>query len=165
VSIVSVEKDVERLSLALVAEFDAPVERVWQLWADPRRLERWWGPPTHPATVERHELEPGGEVTYFMTGPDGATTRGWWRVTHVEPPSALRFIDGFAEPDGTPSASMPTTSVHVRLREREGGTRMELRFVFASAEHMAQLERWGAFEVFPRSVAQMDAIVNEQESR
>jgi hypothetical protein len=35
-----------RPELVLVAEFDAPIERVWQLWADPRQLERWWGPPT-----------------------------------------------------------------------------------------------------------------------
>jgi hypothetical protein len=36
---------------------------------------------------------------------------------------------------------------------------MELRFVFASSEHMEQLERWGAFEVFPQSVAQMDGVL------
>lgn len=42
-SIVSVEKDLDSLSLVLVAEFHAPIERVWQLWADPRRLEGWWG--------------------------------------------------------------------------------------------------------------------------
>jgi uncharacterized protein YndB with AHSA1/START domain len=158
-SIVSIEKDLERLSLTLVAEFAAPVERVWQLWADPRRLERWWGPPSHPATVETHALEPGGEVTYFMTGPDGVRTHGWWRVTHVDPPRALRFTDGFAGQDGA-----PTTDVHVQLAEHEGATRMELRFVFASAEHMRRLEQWGAFEVFPQSVAQMDALITEQES-
>jgi len=32
-------------------------------------------------------------------------------------------------------------------------------FTFESGEHMAMLERWGAFDVFPQSVAQMDAIV------
>ena len=26
-------------------------------------------PPSHPATVEEHDLTPGGEVTYVMTGP------------------------------------------------------------------------------------------------
>ena len=36
---------------------------------------------------------------------------------------------------------------------------MELRFVFASSEHMQRLERWGAFEVFPQSVGQMDALL------
>ena len=102
--LVRVEKDVERLSLTLVADFDAPIERVWQLWADPRQLERWWGPPTHPSTVETHDLVPGGEVTYFMTGPEGETSRGWWRITAVDPPSSLEFVDGFANRDGTPNA-------------------------------------------------------------
>ena len=158
-SIVSVEKDVERLALVLVAEFDAPIERVWELWADPRQLERWWGPPTHPATVVTHDLTAGGEVTYFMTGPGGEQTRGWWRITSVAPPSSLEFTDGFANQDWTPNAATPTTVVQVRLTEQERGTRMVLRFVFASAEHMQRLERRGAFEVFPQSVAQMDDVL------
>jgi uncharacterized protein YndB with AHSA1/START domain len=161
-SIVSVEKDYDSLSLVLVADFDAPIERVWQLWADPRQLERWWGPPTHPAAVETHELAPGGEVAYVMTGPQGETSRGWWRVTAVEPPRSLEFTDGFANDDGTPNPETPTTAVNMRLAERDGGTRMELRFVFASTEHMQQLERWGAFDVFPQSVRQMDSLVAEE---
>jgi len=158
-SVVSVEKDFDSLSLILVAEFDAPIERVWQLWADPRQLERWWGPPAYPATVDRHHLVPGGEVTYVMTGPAGETSRGWWRVTSVEPPRSLEFTDGYANRDGTPNAAQPTTAVQVRLAEQDGGTRMELRFVFDSSEHMERLERGGAFEVFPQSVGQMDAVL------
>jgi uncharacterized protein YndB with AHSA1/START domain len=160
VSIVSVEKDFESLSLVLVAEFDAPIERVWQLWADPRLLERWWGPPSHPATVEKHDLVAGGEVTYVMTGPDGGKSRGWWRVASVDPPRSLEFTDGFANQDGTPNAAMPTTAAQVRLTEQNGGTRMELRFIYDSREHMEQLERWGAFEVFRQSVGQMDALLD-----
>jgi uncharacterized protein YndB with AHSA1/START domain len=159
-TIVSVDKDLEALTLTFVAEFDAPIERVWQLWADPRQLERWWGPPTHPSTVEEHDLAAGGEVAYFMTGPDGERTRGWWRVTSVDPPTGLEFTDGFAHPDGTPNTETPTTAVRVRLAEHDGGTRMELRFVFDSPEHMERLERHGAFDVFPQSVGQMDAILD-----
>jgi uncharacterized protein YndB with AHSA1/START domain len=158
-SVVSVEKDFDRLRLILVAEFDAPIERVWQLWADPRQLERWWGPPTHPSTVEKHHLAAGGEVTYVMTGPGGETSRGWWEVTSVDPPRSLDFTDGFANRDGTRNAKMPTTAVRVLLTEQDGKTRMELRFLFDSSEHMEQLERWGAFEVFPQSVGQMDALL------
>jgi uncharacterized protein YndB with AHSA1/START domain len=159
-TVVSVEKDLDDLSLTLTAQFDAPVERVWQLWADPRQLERWWGPPTHPSTVEKHDLAVGGEVAYFMTGPDGEKSHGWWRVTSVEPPTSLEFTDGYAKADGTPNAEMPTTAVQVQLAEHDGGTRMQLRFVFASSERMEQLERWGAFEVFPQSVGQMDALLS-----
>ena len=158
-SIVSVEKDFDSLSLTLIADFDAPIERVWELWADPRQQERWWGPPTHPATFEKHDLAAGGEVTYVMTGPEGEQSRGWWRVTSVAPPSSLEFTDGFANRDGTPNAETPTTAVQMQLTERDGSTRMELRFVFASSEHMRRLERGGAFAVFPQSVGQMDALL------
>ena len=158
-SVVGVEKDYDTLSLRLVAEFDAPIDAVWQLWADARKLERWWGPSTHPATVEDHELTVGGVVSYFMTGPEGETSRGWWRVTAVDPPRSLEFTDGFANRDGTPNAQTPTTDVTVRLSEQDGRTRMELRFAFESGEHMKRLERWGALDVFPQSVAQMDAVL------
>lgn len=107
-SVTSVDKDFDSLTLTLIADFDAPTERVWQLWADPRQLERWWGPPTHPATMEPHDLAAGGEVTYFMTGPEGEKYRGWWRITSVEPPSSLQFTDGFADQDGKPNPEMPT---------------------------------------------------------
>lgn len=50
-SVLSVEKDYADLSITLIAEFDASQERVWQLFADPRQLERWWGPPGYPATT------------------------------------------------------------------------------------------------------------------
>ena len=61
-TVTAVRKDPQRLTLTVEAEFDASVERIWQLWADPRKLERWWGPPTYPATFTKHDLAPGGRV-------------------------------------------------------------------------------------------------------
>ncbi|MBD0418566.1 SRPBCC domain-containing protein [Streptomyces sp. TRM S81-3] len=158
-SVTSLDKDVDNLTLTLIADFAAPVEKVWQLWADPRQLERWWGPPTFPATVERHELTPGGDVTYFMTGPEGEKHRGWWRVTSVDAPTSLEFTDGFADQDGAPSADMPTTTTRVRLTERDGGTRMEMRSVFDSLEQMEQLTKMGMEEGLREAVGQMDALL------
>jgi uncharacterized protein YndB with AHSA1/START domain len=160
-TVISVERDVDSVSLLLVAEFDAPIERVWQLWADPRQLERWWGPPTHPATMEQHDLAAGGEVTFVMTGPGGERSRGWWRVTSVDPPRSLEYTDGFANEDGTPNTETPTIAVQVKLTEKDGGTRMELCFSFDSREAMDVVERWGTFEVLPQSVGQMDALLVE----
>jgi uncharacterized protein YndB with AHSA1/START domain len=158
-TVTRVDKDFERLTLTVVAEFDAPVERVWQLWSDPRQLERWWGPPSHPATMEEHDLAPGGAVAYVLTGPEGGKSRGWWRVTSVDPPTSLEFVDGFADQDGTPITSTSTTNVQVRLSEHDGGTRMEVRATFDSKEHMERLDRMGAMEVFAQSVGQMDALL------
>ena len=41
-TVTAVRKEARARTLTLVAEFDAPPERVWQLWSDPRQLERWW---------------------------------------------------------------------------------------------------------------------------
>lgn len=158
-TVTSLDKDLDNLSFTLVADFDAPIERVWLLWADPRQLERWWGPPGYPATVEQHDLTPGGEVTYFMTGPEGDKHHAWWRVTSVNPPKSLEFIDGFAHQDGTPNADMPTTTTYVALSEYEGGTRMELRSVFDSREQMDQLLTMGMDEGIKLAVGQMDALL------
>ncbi|AZM59364.1 MULTISPECIES: SRPBCC domain-containing protein [unclassified Streptomyces] len=160
-TVTSVDKDVENLTLTLVADFGAPVERVWQLWADPRRLERWWGPPTYPATFEEHDLTPGGGVKYYMTGPDGEKFGGWWRVSSVTPPTALEFTDGFSDQEGKPNPEMPTTDVRMTLTEHEGGTRMELRSVFDSREQMEQLTKMGMVEGLTEAVGQIDALLAE----
>ena len=158
-SITSLTKDVDNLTFTLVADFDAPAERVWQLWADPRQLEHWWGPPTYPATVEEHDLTPGGDVTYFMTSPEGEKHRGWWRIASVNPPKSLEFTDGFADQDGKPAADMPTTTVQMQLTEHDGGTRMVLRSVFDSREQMDQLVSMGMEEGLQLSVGQMDTLL------
>jgi uncharacterized protein YndB with AHSA1/START domain len=158
-SITSIDKDFDNLTLTLVADFDVPIERLWQLWADPRLLERWWGPPTYPATMEQHDLTPGAEVTYYMTGPDGQKHRGWWRVTSVDPPRSLEFTDGFADQDGTPIDDMPISTVHMQLTEDDGRTRMELRSTFESREQMQQVIDMGTAEGLQQAVGQMDALL------
>jgi uncharacterized protein YndB with AHSA1/START domain len=158
-TVTSVDKDLDTLTLTLIADFDATPERVWQLWADPRLLERWWGPPGYPATFEEHDLSPGGSVTYFMTGPDGDRHWGWWRISSIDPPKSLEFTDGFADEAGRPAEGMPVTAVRVQLTEHDGGTRMELRSVYDSREEMDQVLAMGAEEGLRQAVGQMDAML------
>jgi uncharacterized protein YndB with AHSA1/START domain len=158
-SVTSVETDLDSLSLVLIADFDAPLESVWELWSDPRKLERWWGPPSHPATVESHDLSPGGEVTYYMTGPEGNRHHGYWKVTAADPPRTLEFTDGFAKPDGTPNDSMPATRSSVRLSEQDGRTQMELRSRFETLEQLEQLKEMGMEAGLREAAEQMDALL------
>ena len=158
-SVTSVRTDEESLTLTVVADFAAPPERVWQLWADPRQLERWWGPPAFPATVDQHDLTPGGDVTYYMTGPDGGRFHGWWRVATVEPSTNSSDVDGFADDKGVPDPTMPTTSVRVSLVARDGGTRMEIRSVFDSLDEMQRLVGMQMVEGMTEAVGQIDALL------
>jgi uncharacterized protein YndB with AHSA1/START domain len=158
-SVTSVDRDYANLTITVIADFDAPIDRVWELWSDPRKLERWLGPPTHPASVERHDLAPGGEVTFFMTGPEGDRSWGTWRFTAVDPPTSLEFTDVFADRDGAPIAGMPVTNVTVALTDHGGGTRMAMRSAFRSREDMDTWVSMGTVEGLQQAVGQMDVLV------
>ncbi len=161
-TVTNVHKDPEALTMALTAELDASVERAWQLWADPRQLERWWGPPSHPATFIDHDLTPGGRATYFMTGPDGEKYHGWWHVLAVDPTRRLEVRDGFADENGTPNEEMPTMTLVVTLTEiADGGTRMAVETHFPSTQAMEQVLSMGAEEGMIQAMSQIPAILAE----
>jgi uncharacterized protein YndB with AHSA1/START domain len=159
-TVTNVHKDPEAMTMTITAEFDAPVGRVWQLWEDPRQLERWWGPPTYPATVVDHDLTPGGGVSYFMTGPEGDQPHGWWRVTEVDAPRRLEFENGLADNTGVANPDMPSMTVRVTLSEQPtGGTRMEIETAFPSLPAMEQFMSMGMEEGMTSAVSQMDGIL------
>ncbi|HEY1298683.1 MAG TPA: SRPBCC domain-containing protein [Chloroflexota bacterium] len=161
-TVTAVHKDPQRLTMTLEAEFDASPERVWQLWADPRQLERWWGPPTYPATFTKHNMSPGGRAEYHMTGPQGEQPHGYWEFLEVEAPHRLVFRDGFANADGTPNAELPTGVANVRIEALgQGRTRMSIESVFPSAEAMEQVLAMGMEEGLKEAVGQIDAILAE----
>ena len=161
-TVTAVRKDPEQLTLTLDAEFDAPAERIWQLWADPRQLERWWGPPTYPATVTSHDLRPGGRVEYHMTGPEGDQPRGYLEIVEAEAPRRLVLHDGFANADGTPNADMPVNKINVTITELGGGrTRMSIASRYADTAAMEQQLAMGMEEGLTQAVGQIDAILAE----
>lgn len=160
-TVTSVRQDTERLTMTIDTHLAASPERAWQLWSDPRQLERWWGPPTHPATVTDHDLSTGGRVAYHMTGPDGEQYHGWWRVIDVDPPKSLEFDDGFADAEGEPNPDMPSTTTHVTLEADGNGTLMRITTHFPSLEAMEQVLAMGAAEGMQQALGQIDAILAE----
>ena len=97
--VTDVSHDLDARTLTIVADFAAPPKRIWEVYADPRQLERVWGPPGYPATFVDHDLVPGGRMTYYMTSPEGERYAGWWEVTEVDQPRSFTFRDGFADAD------------------------------------------------------------------
>jgi uncharacterized protein YndB with AHSA1/START domain len=159
-TVTDVRRDVNALTLTITAEYDAPPARVWELWADPRRLERWWGPPTYPATMVEHDLAVGGSVSYYMTGPQGDRLWGWWRITASDAPRELAFEDWFADDTGAPDPEMPITMTRVSLEPTVGGgTRMVIESRFASVAAMEKLVAMGMEEGMSLALGQTDQIL------
>ncbi|MFY2787341.1 SRPBCC family protein [Rhodococcus sp. MALMAid1271] len=147
------------MTITMVAEFDATAERVWQIWEDPRQLERWWGPPTWPATFVSHDFVPGGTASYYMSGPDGEKIGYCWVFTEIAAPYSLSFDDRFTDDDGNPSSDMPTIHTAVSIEEAGASTRMTIRSRFDSLEQLEELVAMGMEEGVASALGQVDAIV------
>ncbi len=158
-TVVDVRKDLGAATLTFVAEFDAPPERVWRVWEDPRQLERWWGPPTWPATYTEHDFAAGGTSRYHMTGPDGTQAHGWLRFTRIERPGLIEFEDGFADSDGVTNDDLPVTAVRVNIEPHGGGTRMTLAATYLSTEAMQMVLDMGMEEGMKGALGQIDALL------
>jgi uncharacterized protein YndB with AHSA1/START domain len=164
-TVTDISKDRTARTLTLTAEYPAQPEQVWQLWADPRLLERWWGPPTHPATVVEHDLRAGGRVTYFMTSPEGERFYGYWSVHEVDAPRGLAFEDGFADEEGGANDALPTSQSKVTIAAADRGTtRMTITATFPSEEAMDQLIQMGMEEGLRLAVGQTDDLLRQRVS-
>ncbi len=157
--VTGVQHDLDNLTLTITAEFAAPVERVWQVYADPRQLERVWGPPSHPATFVDHDLRPGGRVTYYMTGPEGEKYCGWWEVKTVDEPREFTFEDGFADEDFNPLPDMPVSHNTYTFSDIDGLTRATFVSRYASAEALQQVLDMGVVEGASSAINQIDELL------
>lgn len=159
--VTDITTDPQELTMTLVAEFPAPVERLWQAFTDPQKLGRFWGPPTWPATFSEFELVPGGRARYHMTGPSGEHSSGFWEFVSIDEPRRLEVLDGFADESGAPAEGMPTMRMVFTFEDAAGGSRLRAETFFASAEALEQVMAMGMAEGMRQAVDQLDAVLQD----
>ncbi|MGG5752290.1 SRPBCC family protein [Zafaria sp. Z1313] len=157
--ITTIDKDLESLTMTIVADFPVPLARLWDAYADPRQLERFWGPPEWPATFTRHDMVAGGRSNYYMTGPDGSRAGGFWEFTAVDAPHSFEVLDGFAHEDGTPNTDMPTMRMRYAFEETPSGSRSTMTTSFNTLEQLEQLLEMGMEEGTVSAMGQLDAVL------
>ena len=152
----SVTKDAGRLTLTVVGDYSVPQQRLWDAFADPRQLERFWGPPFAPATFTRHDMKVGGRAEYFLTGPKGEKWSGSWKFTAVNPISSFEAHDG---EDNAEDENMPS-SMKFAFEATPTGSRMTVVTQFSSIEAMEQVAV-GMEEGLRAAMPQLDAVLAE----
>jgi uncharacterized protein YndB with AHSA1/START domain len=157
--ITSVTRDTEALTMTVVADFTASVERLWDAYVDPRQIERFWGPPTWPATFTRHDAAAGGRSAYTMTGPDGQSHGGYWEWLSVDPVKGFEVRDGFATPDGEPDGSMPSMRMTYAFEGTAQGSRVTTTTYFDSVDELEQLLQMGMEQGMREAMGQMDEVL------
>jgi uncharacterized protein YndB with AHSA1/START domain len=162
--ITNVSSNPEALTLTVTGDYAVPVERLWEAYADPRQLEKFWGPKEWPATFTRHDMTPGGRSQYYMTGPDGSTSRGWWQFTAVEPGQRFEVEDGFANEDGTVNQAMPRMRMTFTFEPTSSGSRFTSVTRFPSIAAMEQLVQMGMVEGLKSALGQLDDVLADLKS-
>lgn len=157
--VTSVEKDLDQLTITVVADFTAPLTRLWGAYVDPRQLERFWGPPTYPATFLRHDVAVGGRSVYRMTGPEGDAHYGCWEWTHVDAPRSFEVVDWFADESGAPNTDLPATHMAFAFEETATGSRLTTVARVDSLDQLEQLLSMGVLEGTREAMSQIDATL------
>jgi uncharacterized protein YndB with AHSA1/START domain len=157
--VTDVTHDIDTRTITINAEFEAPIGRIWQIYADPRQLEKIWGPPTYPATFVDHELKPGGRTSYYMTGPEGERFGGWWEITAVDEPNSFAFKDGFSDENLNPVDDMPVAENVYSFAEKDGRTLASYVSTFETAEGLQKVLDMGVIEGASSAINQIDDLV------
>jgi uncharacterized protein YndB with AHSA1/START domain len=155
----SVEKDLDQLTIAIVADFPVPLRRLWDAYLDPRQLERFWGPPTYPAKFFRHDAAVGGRSVYAMTGPEGDVHYGCWEWKSIDPLHSFEVLDWFADAAGNPNTDLPAMHADFVFDETSAGSRLTTTSRFDSLEQMQQLLDMGVLEGTREAMSQIDAVL------
>ncbi|WP_406247392.1 SRPBCC domain-containing protein [Microbacterium sp. M] len=153
--------DAENLTMTVIADFAAPVERVWSAYSDPRQLERFWGPPGWPATFTAWDHTVGGRAHYRMNGPHGETPAGLWEFLAIEEPHLFEVLDSFADENGAPVEEPPATRMIFEFTPTDDGTRMVTTNHFPSVEALEQLVGMGMVEGLKLAMSQLDVVLQD----
>ena len=157
--ITSVEKDLDQLTITITADFTAPLARLWDAYSDPRQIERFWGPPTYPATFLRHDAAAGGRSVYRMTGPTGDQHYGCWEWTSVTAEKSFEIVDWFADATGAPNTDLPATRVTFTFEATVTGSRLVTTSRFDSLDQLQQLLDMGMLEGTRGAMSQIDTVL------
>lgn len=125
-------------TMILERRIAAPLAAVWGALTDAAALPQWWGPEGYACRTQRIDLAEGGEWLFDMIGPDGTVWPNHHRRGRQVPLMRLDYTlsDGA---DGPKHAE-----AWVRLDPVDGGTRVQLGMVFATAEMHDGARAFGA---------------------
>src|ERR1700753_3700261 len=92
--------------ITIVRTYEAPREKVWQAWTDPKQLSEWWAP--NGFTTPTVEIDPkvGGELYIVMLAGENLGQMSGMKApmkgvfSEVTPPEKLVFSNNAIDESG-----------------------------------------------------------------
>jgi uncharacterized protein YndB with AHSA1/START domain len=133
--------------------FDAPRDRVFAAYTDPKLIPEWWGPNGTTTTVDRMDARTGGDWRFVIRNSDGTETgfRGTYR--EVSPPE--RIVQTF-EWEGMPGYVSVETATFEDLGDR---TKVVSTSLFHTTEERDGMLQSGMEGGMSQTYARLDALL------
>lgn len=77
--------------------FEVPLERMFDLWTNPKHLSGWMGPAGSKMDYLRADIKPGGSAFYCMTGADNKKIYGKANYLEIIKPNRLVYSQFFCD--------------------------------------------------------------------
>lgn len=112
-----------------------PVDRVtlFNAFADPEQLAKWWGPNGFTNQITTFDLRPGGNWLVTMRADNGADFHNRWTFEEVVPDKIVRM---------THHEPVHVFTLEMRFTGEGRGARLRWRMVFERTEDNEAMEKF-----------------------
>jgi uncharacterized protein YndB with AHSA1/START domain len=142
--------------IVLTRTLDAPRDRVFAVWTDPKHVTNWYGPNGFTVTIHEMDVRPGGVWRFIMHGPDGTDFDNYISFVEVVRPERLVFLHGSTANDPNAFDSSVTFAEQGEAGDK---TLVTLRLLFKTKEQRDQTIGFGAVELGYQTLGRLAAYV------
>ena len=130
----------------------APIEKVYEAFANPSHLKNWWGPHGFTNTIHEFDLQPGGKWILTMHGPEVGNYENSSIFTEVSPHRLVAWK----------RLSQPLFDMEVGFEKvDEAHTQISFRMIFESAEACDKIKKFA----LPKNEENFDRLEIELENK
>jgi len=143
--------------LVLIRMIDAPREKVYRAFTDPKLLKQWFAPLPWTITEAELDVRPGGINRFVMRSPEGELYPNQGVYLDVVPNEKLVMTDAFTE--AWKPAEKPFMTAVLTFEEEGGKTRYTARARHWSMADKEAHEKMGFHEGWGQCADQLAALV------
>ena len=141
--------------------FDAPRERVYKAWTDPKQLAQWFPPEGFTAPVCQLDVRVGGAIRIDMKGPEGepfngALFPGKGVYREVVPNERLAFT--LAPEIG--GRTMPTVLMTVQFEDQAGKTKLTIHQTLDTVADYEEMVKTGMKQGIAESLGKLAGVLS-----
>ncbi|HKD21656.1 MAG TPA: SRPBCC family protein [Rhizomicrobium sp.] len=145
--------------LVLTRLIDAPREKVFRCWTDPKLLKQWFAPLPYTTPHAELDVRPGGSNLIVMKSPEGQEMPNRGVYLEVVPGKRLVFTNAYTS--AWEPSDKPFMTVILTFEDEGGKTRYTARVKHWSVADRETHEKMGFHQGWGQCADQLEAVARK----